>query len=914
MAKGTSGLLRSSLLAFAMLASQPTLADYFTDAQQSSQQGETRAAIIHLKNLLQQTPDHSEGRSLLGKLLLQEKQFAAAEKELSKALELSGDPQLLVPMLVRSQLRQGKLEQALDTLSGQWDENWNPAERWLLLGNIYYGQRQLSEAEQAFYQVLQLSEDPHAILGLTLIARAHRQPEQALSTIEGAVDHPEVRDKARMLKAEILLDLKRGAEALAILDSLLESSPESPALQLQRARALLTERRFADARQQLDALPPRYRELPQYLLFSAMTAMAEKDFRRAFGDAQASLQRLPDNARGLLIAGSALYMTKDYRQAEDFLSRYNHKLPGNINGLRLLAATQQNLKRPEDALKTLEPALQQASPDAGILAIAGYSWLALGEWEKGEALLARALAINPQLKDLQSRLLFSQILGGKSEEALKALEESDSANTQQDSLRVIAWLQQQQFNAAADFVRQRIDEQPQQPAYPMLQALVELRRRNTDEAREAFLQVLKLQPGHSAALMGLARIELMENQPARAGDYFDQVLAQDNSHLGAMMGRAQVEGALGNESKMISWLEQATARQPDAIQPISSLVRYYSSRGDTARAKSEAHGFYLSHPTKADAQVLYISTLRAGGELAEAEQLASRLQQQHSRQPAYKRLLAEILRDQRKFTQALKVAQQAVNLAPEQPTGLALHTDLLIRTGQPDRARTQAENLYRDYPGAASARLLGQSWLGLGEADKAVKYLKEAAKPGFDPGLALNLSAAYLLQEQWQQASDILLQYLRKDADNPIIRLRLAAIYQQSQQYPEAIEQYRKLTRLQPANPVPWNNLAWILQQQQDPSSLRYAREALRLAPDRADIKDTLGWILVDFGDINDAIRLLQEAASQLPDNSEIRMHLARALIRGGKPAEARRQLQPLANGQSSQRDAAKQLLRELNQ
>src|SRR5215470_20248018 len=46
------------------------------------------AAVIQLKNALQQTPNNGEARLLLGQFLLETRDPASAEKELRRALEL----------------------------------------------------------------------------------------------------------------------------------------------------------------------------------------------------------------------------------------------------------------------------------------------------------------------------------------------------------------------------------------------------------------------------------------------------------------------------------------------------------------------------------------------------------------------------------------------------------------------------------------------------------------------------------------------------------------------------------------------------------------------------------------------------------------------------------------------------------
>ena len=68
---------------------QRTDAEYVERAQDHLDKGELRAASIELKNALVQNPNHPQARWLLGKIYLEFGQYAAAEKELTRARDLS---------------------------------------------------------------------------------------------------------------------------------------------------------------------------------------------------------------------------------------------------------------------------------------------------------------------------------------------------------------------------------------------------------------------------------------------------------------------------------------------------------------------------------------------------------------------------------------------------------------------------------------------------------------------------------------------------------------------------------------------------------------------------------------------------------------------------------------------------------
>jgi Flp pilus assembly protein TadD len=92
------------------------------------------------------------------------------------------------------------------------------------------------------------------------------------------------------------------------------------------------------------------------------------------------------------------------------------------------------------------------------------------------------------------------------------------------------------------------------------------------------------------------------------------------------------------------------------------------------------------------------------------------------------------------------------------------------------------------------------------------------------------------------------------------------------------------------------------------------ARSAYELAPENPSIADTLGWILLQKGNIPEALDLLRNAHEGSPGNPEVTYHYGAALARNGDTASAAQLLGDLlASGQTfTSRDDAVGLMREL--
>ncbi|MEH6625913.1 MAG: XrtA/PEP-CTERM system TPR-repeat protein PrsT [Motiliproteus sp.] len=904
--------LRPLILALSMVSFTAFSADFYQDAQQYIGKGDDRAAVIQLKNLLQKSPKHKDGRALLGKLMFKGRQYPTAEKELRIAIDLGADKTELLPLLVRSQIRQGKTQLAFDTLTAEWDESTDPAQRKHVLGRIYLGRNKLTEAENAFYESLQLQKSPEPTLGLAFVARARGSLEEALGTLEPIINEAEVRLEALALKAEILLDLRRGEEAVGILSELIAAEPKQFPLKLARSRGYLLLADYKKATADLASLPAPYQQLPQTLLLSSLIAMGQEKYDEAYKLATAVLQVVPSSPRAMLIAGSSRYISKDYQIALKHLIEYVALIPNDPNGLRLLAATQQSLHQYTAALKTIEPLLQQAEPDARSAAIAGYAHISLGEWEKGEELLALALKKEPQLAKLKNQLVLSQIMTGRSDSAIESLSDEGTDDFQADSLKVIAYLQQQQFDKARGFLKNRIKTHPDEPSFRMLEGLVGIRQNDIESARNSYQQALQLRENFVPAMLALARLDMQQQKFAEAANAYQQILTIEPKQLAALMGMAQASEGQKNEKKMVRWLTKARDIDPDAIQPITSIIRYHISKQELEKARKEAYSYYSEHPTKAQASLLYISVLRASGSLGEATTLIEKLLETYPGQDIYHRIKAEILRDQRKPKEALVYSKKAIEIRPEAPANQLLHLDLLLLNGETKKAAPLAERLREKFKNPTTARMLGLVRLTQGRNQEAVKLLEEASKAATDGLLASALANAYQLQNQPLKGVDVLVKRLEQAPDEHNTRFRLATLYQNNAMHTEAIKEYEQLRDLQPENPIPWNNLAWLYQQRNDPRSADHAREALRLAPGRPDIKDTLGWILLDQEELDEALSLLKDAAKQLPAVDEVQYHYAMALVKKGHNNEAKVILKSLSQGKGPFKAPAQTLLNQI--
>ena len=87
-----------------------------------------------------------------------------------------------------------------------------------------------------------------------------------------------------------------------------------------------------------------------------------------------------------------------------------------------------------------------------------------------------------------------------------------------------------------------------------------------------------------------------------------------------------------------------------------------------------------------------------------------------------------------------------------------------------------------------------------------------------------------------------------------------------------------------------------------------------RMSPDNGSVADTLGWIQVNTGKLDEGISTLRKAVDLSDGRAQVKYHLASALARAGKTEEARNLLQEaLAEDEDfASRGQAEELLESL--
>jgi putative PEP-CTERM system TPR-repeat lipoprotein len=888
------------------------------EAIQYQQKGDDKAAIIQLKNALQQSPNDPEIRYLLGTLYNKIGDTQSAEKELNKALSLGMDPVKVLPGLGQAWLGMGQFQQLLDETE-KLNEQGDFAELFILRGNASLALGKLQEAKELFEQALQ--DQPgfaEALIGMARYSLTQNDAESAMRYADEAVAlNPENSD-AMLFKGDLLRAQGKIDEALAAYDKVITLNPEAVPAYINRATISIGAKKFEAAQADLNVV----RKISPGNLFATYT-QALLDFSQgkhavALESLQQILGAAPNHMPSVLLAGATQFALGSLPQAEQHVEQYLKAIPNNLYAIKLMASIQIKGNRAKQAITTLAPALKAVQQDAQLFALAGEAYMRSGDFTKATEFFEKAGELTPDNAALHTAMAMSKLGQGDSRSAIADLEmatQLDSQSGRAGVMLALTHLQLGEFDKALEAVESLQSEQPDNPLFHNLKGGVYLGKKDLVKARASFNQALSLQSDYFPAISNLARIDLQENNPDNARKHFLGLLKQDKKHIRAMNALANIETSQGNNDAATTWLERSHRENPDELQAALQLGAHYLRVNEPKKSLALAKKLLGAHSDNLSVTELlaraYLANDDKDAALENFQKLAARLPDSA---PA-KLQLAQVHAAMGDHKAASKSLKKALTIQPGYLDAMLAQVRLAAQTNRPEEALRISREIQKQHEKLpVGFEMEGDLLMGQKDAGAAASAYEQALAKQKNSQLLIKLHAALSQGGKEKQADTRINQWLKENPTDTVTRTYLAGAYLAKQQYDLAVKQYQAVLAQHPDHAATLNNIAWIYQQKKNPAALEYAERAYQHAPDSPAIMDTLGWILVEQGEAERGVSLLKKAVSSAPEAAEIRYHYAIGLHRTGDNAGARKELEQLLSGDKPfpQMNEAKKLLESL--
>lgn len=892
----------------------------YQDAAARYQKGEQKAVIIQLKSALQKDPKHAPSRLLSAKAYNDIGDYASAEKEAAKALELGANADQAGYELARALLGQGQFQKARDlakvspTMRGE-----DLAKVLVLQGNAQVGLRQLPAAKEAFAAGAKAAPEYYgSYLGQALLAVLGNDMPEAMRQLDTAIQKNPQALESQLLKGDLLADQDKYDEAIAAFQAAIQANPNRAAPHYRLANIYLAQNKpeaVTKAVQAGQKAEPGNLE-GRYLL--ARNDFQQKKFSDARAHIQAVLRSAPDHLPSVLLAGAIAAALGETESAEKNLNRVISAIPNNTYARTLLAATYLKKGQTDLALETLAPALRSEKPDVRAMTLAGQAYLAKGDLARATELFEKARIARPQSAAIRTRLGAARLAQGDSAQAIADLEAAsamDAKESNADMVLILNYLQRKEYDQALAAIAVLEKKQPDSPVPMNLRGGINLAKGDIPAARASFEQALAKKPDYLPAAQNLAQLDVRDKNIPGARKRYEAVLAKDKQSLGAMLGMAQLAALEKNEKEYGEWLTKAVAAKPEAIEPRALLADYHLKQKRPQEALRLANEAHSANPGDARALELLARVQFAAGDKESGLSSYQKLVQLNPQSaPAHYGLgLAEAAVS--RMDGARSAWRKALQLQPGYYEAAAALIALEVKQARGEEALKVAREFQRATPKLAAGFVLEADVLAQQRKfDAAISLLNKAQSLQVQSTVALRIHQLQLAAKRPAEADAGLQQWLNAHPNDLAARLYHAESYLARKQNKAAIAQYEILLKAQPDNVLVLNNLAALYQQEKDTRALATAERAYKLKPDVAAVADTLGWILVEQGQAARAVGLLRKAAESAPKNGEIGYHYAVALAKNGDKAAARKQLEAiLSSGQAfPQQEQAKDLLKQL--
>lgn len=879
-------------------------AGYYEQAVDDFNNQDYKSAFIQVKNVLRVNPNNSAARTLLGQVHLEMKDAKSAERELKIALQMGEDENLVKPFLAKALLYQHKYKEIIETLSADGLANQAKLEILIVRGEAYLAMNKTKEAETSFGESVRLAPNtaaPHLALARMYIQSNQLDLAEDHSALAVSLD-PKNPDSWQ-LKAELRRIKNDLTGALESYDEVLRLDPGYDDARIGRAAALIDLKRDAAALQIIDEI---LRETPNHTaaLYLKVIIVARvkdleggqaliEDISRTLG--KMNLVFIENHPPSTLLIGVTRFAEGNFDEARIHLKRAIQMIPKNTLVRKLYAKILLQDKNFEAAVAVLEPALKLTPKDPYLLTLLGNAYLQERRFVEASHIFETAISLTPGQAIHVTGLAISYLGRGQESKATQQLESivaADSKEIKAGKLLAFLYIRQEKYDESIKTVNRLLAVEDTDATLHNLAGVGYLKQGDLSAARTSFDRALKHAPLFIPARANLAKMDWEEGNSALAASRYRKILDQNPDNIGAKLQLSAIAESENRLQEAISWLEKIDLPDDQLISDKARLIELNLKLKKPEVALSIAERLSYLDPTNfavliglAKSQLALGKTERAIGTLRTTAVLSA--------ESAPK--LVEVAKLQlaiKDIEHTAKSLHQALKTSPNFLPAIAAMTTLALMEDKYDEAlfwanQAQIQNL----ESARGDILAGDVFMRMGRFNAAFRAYQQARKKENNSAIAARIYQADKVLHGEKQAFMSLEHWIKSHPHHQAGQLILAKAYLQAGEFGKARKFYEMLLKKQPRNPDLLNGLAWIYQQQGDPRALSYAEMAYDAAPDQVSVLDTLGWVLVQKGEPERALKYLREAVGRGSNEPVVGYHIGVALHRLGRNDEASLQL-----------------------
>jgi tetratricopeptide (TPR) repeat protein len=384
------------------------------------------------------------------------------------------------------------------------------------------------------------------------------------------------------------------------------------------------------------------------------------------------------------------------------------------------------------------------------------------------------------------------------------------------------------------------------------------------KAIEAFRQALVIDKENLDAMRGLAQNLANDNQIEPALAEYKTIQEADPQDATAALRVSEIYRRLGKFDLAMENLKKASALVQDSLEIPYNEALILEAQGKYEDAATVLQKL-VARPLPADARAgeksnraLFLERLgniyrEAGRPMLAMETFRKIIELGGDEASHGYQDLIDAYRDQKQWSDATRVAQEAVKKLPQDKT-LKL---------------TLAEQL-------ADA----------GKENESLQLAKSVLKGGpEDRDSYIMLSQIYMRLKKWKESEDAIAQAEKlsiRPEEKEYIRFLQGSIYERQKKFDLAEQAFRQVLQQDPNNSMALNYLGYMLADRNMhlEEALTLIKKANDLDPQNYNYIDSLGWVYFKLGNYDQAEENLRRAADKSPNDATIQDHLGELYAR----------------------------------
>lgn len=329
-------------------------------------------------------------------------------------------------------------------------------------------------------------------------------------------------------------------------------------------------------------------------------------------------------------------------------------------------------------------------------------------------------------------------------------------------------------------------------------------------ARDTFARALQRNPDNKRAREGIGQLlSREETDEARRviveRAYEDQ--PEDPQHIRWMLRTAREAGDLDEYRTL---LDRAAGIEPLNGAHLDILVRGYLQLGEAALAEPFARQRVEASPERLDAHLRLAEVMLRLDRTEDARRVLADTADRFPDAGSADSLLGQMLVSTGQYDRAIPIMERVIEQDPDATTARLTLARALIARGRVDAALQLVESVLQDHPGHPRANdLAARTYQILGRADEAAQHLARIDLDDIDEE-AYPALAAQLLEHagRLDEAAELCERAIAAHGQDAYLPLILVRVLMRQEKYDRAAFYLGRLVRLQPEDPSVYDLLA----------------------------------------------------------------------------------------------------------